>query len=247
MQKNNTNIHCELVHFRGPHPQPLSKGEGSDERKNIGKWNKNRIIKFLILGLVISNLVIFLPLSCKKDISTITNVDGVVSEKGSGHPIAGATVLLGRKDLNSYAGYTIQTVQSVITNANGEYKFEFNYEKGFAYTILARKIPYFESESYYPQKGQKNTINISLSSPSYLKIHLKNTSGANSIALGDPCYFDCDYYGTSIDTTTKAFTSHGGETLTFYWVVFNNNVDTLKKSASMFLPPFDTTLFNINY
>lgn len=203
--------------------------------------------KFSILGLTISNLILLFSLSCKKDTSSITNVDGVVLEKGNGHPIAGASVFLGRKDKNSFMGYTIQTVQSVLTNSNGEYKLEFTEDEGYIYNILAKKSPYFESESYYPQKGQKNTLNISLVPPGYLKLHLKNTSGADMVSLGYPCTIDCSYYGTNIDTTSETFISHGAENLTYYWSVYKYNIDTLRKSAPIFLPSFDTTVFNINY
>ena len=43
----------ELVLFLGPHPQPLSKGEGSDGLKHIRKWYKNNSVVFSALFLSI--------------------------------------------------------------------------------------------------------------------------------------------------------------------------------------------------
>lgn len=183
--------------------------------------------------------------SCRKDKSSMTFVTGIVSEKGTGNPIEGATVFLGRKDKNSFSGLSIQTVKTVICNVNGEYSFEYEEEEDYTYVVIVRKVPYYESIFYYPRKGEKNLLNISLAAPSYLKLKIKNISGADRLAIGYPC--SCTFYGTTIDTTTNPISINSYENLKYYWLIYKYSIDTIKDSASIFIPAFDTTIINLNY
>ena len=186
-------------------------------------------------------------MSCKKDKSGPTYVTGVISEKGSGNPIGSATIFLGRNDKNSFSSTTIQTIQTVSSNSNGEYSIKYEEDDNYVYYITVRRLPYYESSYYTPRKGEKNILNIALSCPGYVKLKIKNITGADRIAIGYPCTTSCDFYGTSVDTITEAMKININENLKFYWLAYKYGVDTTKDSANVSIPAFDTTIFNLNY
>jgi hypothetical protein len=185
--------------------------------------------------------------SCRKDRSFITSVTGTISEKGTGNKISGAIILLGRKNKNSFSATSIQTVKSVTSNSLGEYKIEYEEDEEYTYFIVVKKVPYYESAYQYPSKGRSNLLNIALSAPSYLKLKVKNLSGADRLAIGYPCFSECDFYGTSVDTTTAAIPVNASENLKFYWLIYKYSIDTVKDSALITPSAFDTMIFNLNY
>lgn len=185
--------------------------------------------------------------ACKKDEKQNTIVIGTITEKGSGKPLQGAIVFLGREEKGTFGASATQTVQSITTGADGKYSIEYKEDENYRYLIKVRNPPYFESAYYYPTSGQNNIYNIALAAPGYVRFHAKNISGADKLAIGDPCYFDCSYYGSSVDTMTRAFTIESSVNTQIVYLVYKFNVDTTKYTDNLSIAPFDTITYDINY
>src|SRR3712207_5136264 len=103
--------------------------------------------------LLLAAFVLITVLSCDKPpLDGPTIVDGTIIEKGSSQPIQGVTVHLMKKDQDSFMGYSWQIASTTITNANGEFYFEYEEEPGYQYGVEATKAKYLETEMYYPKK-----------------------------------------------------------------------------------------------
>ncbi len=124
--------------------------------------------------------------SCKKEKENEgqTKVHGQILEKGSGKPIAGATVQLIENDYRTYN--TVETVHDeTVTGPDGRYSFSFK-AKGDYYKVAANAPMYYTNnpdkqldDNITIRKEQK--LDVELVAYAWLKLRFLNQSGADGV------------------------------------------------------------------
>jgi hypothetical protein len=190
--------------------------------------------------------------SCKKDQSGPTKVSGRVlfENNTSNHPIGVSKVFLHRLDPSCF-GCSAGIIDTFYSNADGSYNFTFNADKSYGYSVSAWNSSCFENRNDISiDKGEKNTINITLSPIGRLRLYLRNKfplnendaiDVTNTYENGSVYYF----FGTTVDTNVIDII-RGNRENTIVWFVERNG-EQKPYSAKVFCPAFDTTEYTIEY
>lgn len=128
--------------------------------------------------------------SCKKTVLKI-KVRGEVVGLTGGEPIPDADVYIIRHQETDMFSYGIsEEVYRSKTKHKGEFEFDFKRERGWKYTLYARKKEYFDEEStrgvqsyFYinrPIKLFKSELKLYLLEPSFINLKVKNVSNYDS-------------------------------------------------------------------
>ncbi len=185
-------------------------------------------------------------LSCQEDEHYQTTVVGRVIEFDTHQPIAGATVFMVKtKNSNSLVHFSETT-----SDANGGFTASFVAEKDYTYYAYATYNNYLFHNFVYLPFGQTNNINILLSKPGVLKVHVKNQNPFNGDdkleIINSDYYFQPHVYnGTSIDSTVY-ITRFGNMSNKVYWKVTKNDSTIYFDSAFNFIS-LDTIAFDLFY
>ena len=208
--------------------------------------------KYLILLVPL----LFLMAQCQKDSSYLgdrTIAEGIITEKGSGKPVANVQMRLRRCTYQVFGSSSCETIDTIRTDTKGFFSFNFQHEKAYEYEI--RAVP--NAEKYYVvdndapvEKGRySNKINLLLTPYTILKLRIKNSNpndNTDAIFISPPTgHYIPDIYGTSVDTTIIGKMA-GSQTQKLNWWVTKKGVKT-NFSDSFFCPPHDTVTYQINY
>jgi hypothetical protein len=124
-------------------------------------------------------LIILITFSCDKDLpNQFTSVEGIVTDYYSKKPVPDIpVVVIEAKDL-CLIGCENVILDTVFSNSEGIYYFEFYNDSDRHYTVSA-----IRSENYFQDyksivEGKKNTINLSIKP--YKTLHLKCYNQSNS-------------------------------------------------------------------
>ncbi len=199
--------------------------------------------------------LVFLMARCQKDDTYLgdhTIAEGIITEKGSGKPVANVQMRLRRCTYQVFGSSSCETIDTVRTDAKGFFSFNFKHEKEYQYEI--RAVPdaerYFVENNDAPlEKGRySNKINLVLTPYAWIKLRIKKEPPFvyDSLALyGGPNGNPDWYMGEKIDSTFKYRVS-GNTTQYFGWEVYRKNSKVLTK-GNIYCPAFDTVTYQINY
>lgn len=195
---------------------------------------------------------LFSIISCKEDESGLTKVNGKVKiENNSNNHIVGVSkVYLHRQD-PSCLGCGAGVIDTFYSNTDGSYSFSFDANKDFGYSVSAWNSSCFENNnSISINKGDKNSIDITLTPITYLKLIIKNISPKNDADYINVTntYFNGGVYvflGTKVDTSVIDVI-FGNRTNNIIWFTEKNGIKNTYTS-SIYCPAFDTTEYLIEY
>jgi hypothetical protein len=187
-------------------------------------------------------------MSCSKptrnEWQTIVNARAV--EYNTTVPVPNASAVL-------FAGNRIQA--ETITDAQGQFKFDFIATPGTVYQILVTpdtlhtKKRYFQTRVWYINEGEVNTFEYPVTPYAYVKMHLKNVNPfdeSDRISMSSPLLKGRAFRGKNIDTTFIDYTASSNENVAIIYWTYRNGIDALTRS-SKFLPAHDTTFIEIRY
>ncbi|MEO5643667.1 MAG: hypothetical protein ABIQ40_06505 [Bacteroidia bacterium] len=196
--------------------------------------------------LVLLILTVFLT-ACRKDhVPPHTIVQGKVLEYGSNQPLANKQVIIGRRDAGFGPG-NYATVAVLNSDAGGNYYYEFDGVDNSIYVVACTSVsPYSASEYYTITVGQLNPINIILSPPGWIKLHVENVQQQyDQIILGGNIVPNVYFSGVQVDST-MILQFNGNANINIYWRMSNSTIinDT---TVNIYIPSFDTISYNISY
>lgn len=186
---------------------------------------------------------IFLFIACKKN--KPTSVSGTVVDATTSTGIANATVYLQQTENNCFSCQP-GTIATYTADANGNFNFNIDGQKGHRYSVVASATNYFNNfgtGGSSIDEHTANTITVSLNPVAWLKLHIKNTTPFDTQDRISLEYYE--FYGASIDTSIIIKKYGNANNQIYYWVTKNNIEQTL--SINPYCIAFDTTLYNINY
>lgn len=190
-------------------------------------------------------LLVFISCQHRREERYRTNVSGKVIDKETYEGIPGAPVYIMRVSQNNSNDISFPDQQT--TDATGAFHSTFIAESGnnyYAYSIYGN---YLINGFVYLAERQDNQVNILLSKPGYLAVHIKNQNPFDStdlISLIDSDYFNrnIQFSGVNVDTTIYV-THYGNQANQLKWNVFKNDTtipfDTILNFISLDTIPFD--------
>ena len=211
-------------------------------------------MKYKYFAFMLSFIAILLFVGCRK-ISHNTDVSGSVNENGTYRSMADVTVYLLKQDGNCFSCVNpFRIVQTTNTDENGRFSFDFKSEKGYTYTLAAKKNNYFDLVGgvIHIDKDKNNKgISITLIPYAYLKLHIRNVNPFNGLDLFSisHSYLNYNFYGANVDTIFTISPSapfKGNEINTLYYGVERNNIIT-GYSTQVYCPAFDTAFTSVDY
>ena len=198
----------------------------------------------LILGLVACN-------SKPTPVDPRTKIEGRLMDKGTINPIPNTRVRLIEVNYSEPWSSTKRVIQSVSSDANGQFAFDFQWATGrIDYEVDARPNnleTYYEVSSTQSriQQGQTNKVDCFLSPYGWINFKVKNTNPFNDKDT-IRCYVGT-FVGKNVDKTIlyktgKAWTRPDS----IGWTVTKNSI------AKSYITPVtiilkDTVTFEINY
>lgn len=197
--------------------------------------------------------------SCKKDPIQYT-FEGMVADNINQQGLSGVEVTVSYKAFNNSvtsSNYTLGS--SDITDAVGNYQLVFDREKATEFKAAFKKDGYFNKDiimsSGDVSSEDINVVNTTLEARSWVAIHLFNdTPSAPSDELTLIFYTyrtacqncieeDYNYFTGELDTTLL-FQNTAGSYLKFTYVDVVGGTST---TDSVYMTPFDTVSYNIQY
>jgi hypothetical protein len=180
-----------------------------------------------------------------------TIVEGKILEIDSDVPIANADVFLVEVDATgSIFGPTKNTtIQKMVTDASGNYKFSFQWNKKFTYDVEAQAPTdkyYSDSQSaIFGSDEGKNVQNVYITPTAWLKLHVKNVNPFDSRDEVKFFYGSC--YGNTVDSTIVVKVQGSIKALNTIRIWTTRNSVQTYKDISTIVPPHDTTKLDIFY
>ncbi len=208
-------------------------------------------------------LILPLLLQCNKEHENTIIVKGKISSPNEGIKVEGARVTIAASKIEGGTyNPNYQDIASMLTNANGNYTFEFEEEQAIGYKISAKKDNYFEEVLEFNadelQGGHTHTYNFDVYGQGYIQLHVKNNQPYNSddiIAYSftdgykdcTNCCSDNAINGTGMQyDETLICKTNGNQNVTVSWE-YQKNGNTFTNSEVIFCPVFDTAFFEILY
>jgi hypothetical protein len=200
--------------------------------------------------------------ACKKDKNKIT-INGKVYDPNSKSYVSNASVTISSSRISSgFYNSNYTDIDNTLTDANGNFSFEFNKEKSGGYRFYVNKDKYFEITADIPDDdivpGTPYTPVFNLYSEAYLKLHVKNSAPWNNddfiayyYTQGYLDCFECCSEHTNTGTgmlydSTFRCKTYGSQNVIINWHVTKMGSD-IAYSDTVFCLPFDTTFFEILY
>ena len=196
-------------------------------------------------------LIILTSFSCRKD-TPMTDVSGTIKAYGTESPIANARVYL--TDCISLGGLggidCGVTKDSTLSDANGNYEFNFQADDGHFYWINV------EAEGYYKGSSTTNvledritTLDVTLDPEAWLRLHVKNVAPSRDddqiVGPFGVSVSQIELQGSTVDTTIYQ-TFRGNRERTMTWTVISEgNFDVFRDT--FYLSAHDTLEYEIFY
>ncbi len=194
--------------------------------------------------------------SCKKEKENEgqTKVHGQILEKGSGKPIAGATVQLIEND---YYTYNIEEtiVQETLTDADGRYAFEFEADRDEDFKVAAYAPLYYTNNpdgnlGRTVDNGKTQTQNVELVPYAWLKVRFINQTNADGVDVNP-------FAGESIiGGATSGYQIYNNPDATIIGLVYGNQDNNINyfpqpggqpHQSTVYASAHDTTYHEITY
>lgn len=210
---------------------------------------KNHLTTLTLLSVLLLSLA-----SCDEGSNNLlpyTIIEGQVLEYGTNEPVENAEVLLYKRiSTGAFTGTDIR-VDTAITNAAGEYSFQ--YEDSDKLGLFASADTYFTTNGieYSNIRSKKmNTRNITLDPVAALELHIKNVNPFDNDNIRYSAGWENgasiqDNIGENIDKKEKKQT-RGNRLTKVSWTVFrDNNIQTY--TDSVYCKGHELTQYEIFY
>ena len=171
-------------------------------------------------------------------------------DRGTEVPILNTRVRLIEITYNGFSNPSKRVIQSAISDAKGQFAFDFQWAEGLSYEVDAIPNNY---QTYYEvpivkgdiTQGQTNKVDCFLNPYSWVKYRVRNVNPLNekdSISFLGGTFSGKDVDKTIVVKTAKLWSRPDS----VYWSVIRNSVWT-KYSKPITIIPKDTVSFEINY
>ena len=215
--------------------------------------------------LVLVVLAIMLPvISCKKEKAETISVQGRIFDPNTGSNVEGARVVLSGSKLETggiYSSYYSE-IATAITDAGGNFGFQFTEDRYAGYRISVSKDLYFGYTEDVTTSEIKPGIVFSpvynIYPVCYVRLRVRN-----SLPFDEDDHFaysfTAGYLNTSGGCSNTIFqgsgmtysdtircSTYGNQIVKLGWHVTKNGI-SLFYEQSKYCPAFDTTFFNIDY
>lgn len=204
----------------------------------------------------LSALIIFN--SCNKD-PIQYSFEGKITESVGGSNLAGVTITIYQIPFNSsVTSNNFELAASTITDSEGNYAMSFEREKVTEFKINLMKEGYYKRDinisSGDISSENTNILNYEMEPESWISFKIKNlfpadaSDNLNLLLLNyregcEQCATG-DYYSfEGITDTTVVFSSTAGQYFNFTYI----EVGASSASDSLFMTPYDTVNYEINY
>jgi len=184
---------------------------------------------------------------------------GKVIEDQNGSALSGAEIEFFQKPFSTQVVTSnFESVGSTTTDANGNYEITFERTKVTEFKLEIEKPNYFYQEisigSGDVSSENDNIVDIEMEAESFIKFKIQNTGTAAStdnlnLLLLNP-KTDCDgcpesdsYFYEGIVDTTVVFPTDAGRYYNFTYI----HLGVTSATDSVYIPPFDTVNYVINY
>ena len=196
-------------------------------------------------------LIILTSFSCRKD-TPMTDVSGTIKAYGTESPIANARVYL--TDCISLGGLggvdCGVTKDSMLSDANGNYEFNFQADDGHFYWINVKAEGYYKgSSTTNVLEDRITTLDVTLDPEAWLKLHVKNV---NPVDESDKVRYNVygmvgweSLFGSQVDETFY-IPYLGNRYNPILWKVTKNGTMT-EHQDSIYYIGLDTVSFDIFY
>ncbi len=202
-------------------------------------------------------LVVLSTASCEKPLIKTGSIIGVVKDATTGEPIANADVFLMQNEIGDgdiwNGGGPSEQIDCTTSDANGNFSFLFDYDKGYRYLCGAEKSLYFDlNQEFSVDEDTKNGNNVEvlLNPIAWVSItcvnifpHDSNDEITLSLLLDGN---NPELIGSDIDSTLCCFTLNGNSENRIVWYVTKGGGDS-SYFQNVYCPSFDTTYFEILY
>ena len=186
-------------------------------------------------------------------------LEGKITESVNGGNLAGTTVTIYQIPFNSsVTSNNFELAGTANTDAEGDYAMTFDRDKVTEFKLNLRKEGYYKQDisinSSEISSENVNVLNYEMEPESWIKFQLKNeipNSTSDDLNILLPNYREgCEGCATSdfysfdgIVDTSIIFSSTGGQYFNFTYI----EVGAASMSDSVFMTPFDTLIYSINY
>lgn len=223
----------------------------------MGKFEyKFKLMKELSVYFII---LLFIS-SCRPDLQSSDFqkgiVNGIVLDKTTNTGIPNAIVyLLGNEGGGTWGGGGTASfeIDQTVSDANGNFTFQFDYDDSYGYYCSAVAEQYFNYYEEVPVDNNAidiNNVGLLLNPIGYLSIHIINDTPYDE---NDEITLSFTYNGSypefagvDVDTILCCFQTLGNENNRIVWYVEKNGIDT-SFYEYVNTQSFDTTYFEILY
>ena len=199
--------------------------------------------------------LVFMMARCQKDNTYLgdhTIAEGIITEKGSGKPVANVQMRLRRCTYQVFGSSSCETIDTMRTNTKGFFSFDFKHEKEYQYEI--RAVPdaekYFVENNDAPlEKGRySNKINLLLTPYSWVKLRIRNVNPINqwdTIRIFNSSPNRGEYLGGVVDVIDKYRVFSTVKEYIRWRISKGGQVTT--HEVYLDCPAHDTVTYQINY
>ena len=204
------------------------------------------------ISILIAAIVIILTsFSCRKD-TPMTDVSGTIKAYGTEDPIPNARVYL--TDCISLGGLggidCGVTKDSTLSDANGNYEFNFQADDGHFYWINVKADGYYKgSSTTNVQEDRTSNLDVTLDPEAWLKLHIRNDNPVDEsdhirfAVRGKPGWEVLS--GSQINNIYR-LPARGNRYNPIYWNITKNGITT-EHQDSIYYIGLDTVSFDIFY
>ncbi|MEX1003250.1 MAG: hypothetical protein WDZ35_14115 [Crocinitomicaceae bacterium] len=197
--------------------------------------------------------------SCKKETIQYT-FEGVITEYINHSPLQGVRVRAYQLPFNnSLISSNFELMAETNTLSDGSYHLNFDREKATEFKVDLQKSGYFDVtiplSSSAVSSEDVNIVNYEMEAKSWLRFDLLNQSPSSSSDELKLIFYtykkDCkqciekdfNYFYGEVDTTLKFVTAAGG----YFKFTYSDVASGQSFTDSLYLHPFDTSSYSINY
>lgn len=184
---------------------------------------------------------------------------GTITEDQNGSALSGVQVDIFQKPFDSQVVTSnYELAGSAVTDANGNFSVSFERTKVTEFKVHLNKENYFKQDiiigSGEVSSENVNQVDVELQAKSFMKFTIQNTGTASqsdnlNLLLLNP-KTDCDncpqsdsYFFEGVVDTTVVYPTDAGRYYNFTYI----HVGVTSASDSVYITPFDTINYTINY
>jgi hypothetical protein len=199
--------------------------------------------------------LLFLMAHCKKDDTFLgdhTIAEGIIKEDGTGKAVANVQVRLRKCTYQLLGSSSCMTIDTIRTDANGFYHFDFKHDKAFDYELRVspddEKYLVIHNDAPLENGRYNKNINLIITPYAWIKLRIRKKPPFffDSLALYGGPHGNPDWYvGEQIDSLLK-FEVIGNTKQLLGWTVYRMGSKTTSETY-LYCPGHDTTNFEISY